>query len=217
MPLPPKSIRPAQEGGGVVKDSDESDTSSNNLWVGNLSPDVTDSDLMALFAQFGPLDSVTSYSSRSYGFVFFKRIEDAKAAKYALQGAFLRGNSIKIEFAKPVCSYLCSLLGLRSYLLCDYCYIFDFDSCIIIYMAKAYMVSRAISMFPMSDNFLNFNFHDNWGFFIQYLTPLHILSTATNLVYEDSALNQKFVERYLLIVNPCLGVDIGLADTGIYQ
>ncbi|KAI9072246.1 hypothetical protein K1719_045795 [Acacia pycnantha] len=101
MPLPAKSIKAAQEGGGSVKDFEDPETPSNNLWIGNLSYDVTESDLMALFAQYGALDSVTSYSSRSYGFVFFKRVEDAKAAKNALQGTLLRGIPMKIEFARP--------------------------------------------------------------------------------------------------------------------
>ena len=81
--------------GRIDGDSDESETSSNNLWVGNLASDVADSDLMDLFAQCGVLDSVTSYSSRSYTFVFFKRIEVAKAAKDTLQGVDLHGHPIK--------------------------------------------------------------------------------------------------------------------------
>ncbi|CAN0857986.1 Flowering time control protein FPA [Linum grandiflorum] len=80
---------------------DGATTPSNNLWVGNLAQDVTDSDLMGLFAKYGALDSVTAYSSRSYAFVFFKRVEDAKAAKDALQGSVLRGVTLKIEFARP--------------------------------------------------------------------------------------------------------------------
>lgn len=127
MPLPTKSIRAAQEGGGTVKDFEDPETPSNNLWVGNLSFEVTESDLMALFAQYGALDSVTSYSSRSYGFVFFKRVEDAKAAKNALQGTVLRGIPIRIEFARPVRSDLCALLGLRSF-----CFMFCAGSCIVI-------------------------------------------------------------------------------------
>ena len=76
--------------------------------------DVTDTDLMNMFAQFGAIDSVSSYPSRSYAFIFFKHMEDAQAAKEALQGVFLRGSSIKIEFARPVCfcSDLCVVLGL---------------------------------------------------------------------------------------------------------
>ncbi|XP_022761621.1 flowering time control protein FPA-like isoform X2 [Durio zibethinus] len=83
------------------KESEECDTPSNNLWVGNLSGETVDSDLMELFNKYGVLDSVATYSSRSFAFVFFKRVEDAKAAKEGLQGATLHGNQIKIEFARP--------------------------------------------------------------------------------------------------------------------
>ncbi|XP_052206411.1 flowering time control protein FPA [Diospyros lotus] len=79
----------------------DSEPPSSNLWVGNLATDVTDADLMNLFSKYGPIDSVTSYASRSYAFVHFKRVEDAKAACEALRGTPFRGNSLKIEFAKP--------------------------------------------------------------------------------------------------------------------
>ena len=52
---------------------------------------------MDLFVQYGALDSVTSYSSRSYAFIFFKRIEVAKAAKDTLQDVDLHGHPIKSE------------------------------------------------------------------------------------------------------------------------
>lgn len=74
---------------------------SNNLWVGNLAPDVTDADLTSLFQKYGQLDSVTAYSSRGFGFLYFKNINDSKEAKDALQGSFFHGNPLRIEFAKP--------------------------------------------------------------------------------------------------------------------
>ncbi|XP_059298912.1 flowering time control protein FPA [Lycium ferocissimum] len=77
------------------------ETPSNNLWVGNLAPDVTDADLTSLFQKYGPIDSVTSYSSRGFGFLYFKNMNDAKEAKDALQGSFFHGNALRIEFAKP--------------------------------------------------------------------------------------------------------------------
>ena len=43
------------------------------------------------------LDSITSYSSCSYAFVFFKQIEVAKAAKDTLQGVDLHGQPTKSE------------------------------------------------------------------------------------------------------------------------
>ena len=52
---------------------------------------------MDLFAWYGVLDNVTSYSSRNYTFIFFKWIEVAKAAKDTLQGVDLHGHPIKSE------------------------------------------------------------------------------------------------------------------------
>ncbi|XP_039033491.1 flowering time control protein FPA-like isoform X2 [Hibiscus syriacus] len=81
--------------------SEESVPTSSHLWVGNVSAETVDSDLTELFSKFGALDSVTAYSSRSYAFVYFKRVEDAMVAREALQGATLHGNHLKIEFARP--------------------------------------------------------------------------------------------------------------------
>ncbi|WVZ01103.1 hypothetical protein V8G54_027172 [Vigna mungo] len=82
-------------------ESEEWGTPTNNLWVGNLPPDVADSDLMELFAPYGSLDALISYSPRTFAFVLFGRVEEAKAAKTNLQGASLRGFQIRIEFAIP--------------------------------------------------------------------------------------------------------------------
>ncbi|TKY48317.1 Flowering time control protein FPA [Spatholobus suberectus] len=90
MPLPSKSV-----------EGEEWVTPTNNLWVGNLPPEVTNSDLMDLFAPCGALDTLISYSSRTFAFVLFRRVEDAKATKTNLQGASLRGIQIRIEFARP--------------------------------------------------------------------------------------------------------------------
>lgn len=74
---------------------------SNNLWIGNVSQDVSEAELKALFEKYGKIDSVTTYSSRNYAFVQFKETEEARSAKLGLQGFFFHGNPLKIEFAKP--------------------------------------------------------------------------------------------------------------------
>lgn len=101
---------------------------SKSLWVGNLAPDMTDEDLVSLFQNFGPVNSITRCNSRGYGFVLFGNIHDSKEAKDALQGSFFHGNALRIEFAKPVCVFLIYvsllfdlyvfLLFLHNYLLC---------------------------------------------------------------------------------------------------
>jgi len=85
------------------------ETPSSHLWVGNLPPDVSEPYLTELFGNHGPLDGITSYASRGYAFVYYKRVEDATVAKNALQGFLIKGNPLKIQFAKLVCSdlFLC--------------------------------------------------------------------------------------------------------------
>ncbi|PKA56255.1 Flowering time control protein FPA [Apostasia shenzhenica] len=72
-----------------------------NLWVGNLSPETVDEDLMAVFRKYGAMEAVTTYIPRTYAFVYFRTIGDAKAAKNDLQGTLVRGRPIRIEFARP--------------------------------------------------------------------------------------------------------------------
>nr|POE55837.1 isoform 2 of flowering time control protein fpa [Quercus suber] len=79
----------------IGNDSDESKMPATPMMMNNHASDIADSDLMDLFAQYGALDNVTSYSFHSYAFVFFKRIEVAKAAKDTLQGVDLHGHPIK--------------------------------------------------------------------------------------------------------------------------
>ncbi|XXG62152.1 hypothetical protein AAC387_Pa05g0575 [Persea americana] len=107
-PPPAKQTPPApdpnpkkQFGNRKETDEDEAAPPSHNLWVGNLSPETTDSDVMSVFARHGALDSVTTYSSRNYAFVYFSNPEDARKAKVALQGHIICGSAIKIEFARP--------------------------------------------------------------------------------------------------------------------
>ncbi|KAK1319902.1 Flowering time control protein FPA [Acorus calamus] len=94
--MPPPSKKPSLETGGgeqgllrrsdLTSAGDDSDLPSVNLWVGNLGSDTTESDLMGIFAKYGALESVSTYPSRNYAFVNFKHLDDAKAAKEALQG-----------------------------------------------------------------------------------------------------------------------------------
>ncbi|KAJ0246642.1 RNA recognition motif domain-containing protein [Hirschfeldia incana] len=83
------------------REPDGSGIQSTNLWVGSLTPDTTESDLADLFGRFGEIDRLTAYASRCFAFIYYRRVEEAVAAKEALQGANLNGSQIKIEFAKP--------------------------------------------------------------------------------------------------------------------
>ncbi|KAJ0973028.1 hypothetical protein J5N97_020987 [Dioscorea zingiberensis] len=82
-------------------DTDDAKVPSLTLWVGHLSPSITDGDLAEIFKKYNALDCTTMHPGRSYAFVYFSNAEDAAAAKKALQGTRVRGSAINIEFARP--------------------------------------------------------------------------------------------------------------------
>lgn len=78
-----------------------SNSSSSNLFVGGLPPDVTESELRKLFSEYGVVESVTCYANRNYGFVNMNSNDDAIRSKDSLNGFLLRAHKLTIQFAKP--------------------------------------------------------------------------------------------------------------------
>jgi len=78
-----------------------------NIYVGNLSPEVTDEDLKALFGQHGQVTSAVVIKdkftgrSRGFGFVEMPGKEQATAALAALNGVELKGQAIRVDEARP--------------------------------------------------------------------------------------------------------------------
>jgi len=71
------------------------------LYVGNLRDIVTTEDLMPVFEAFGPVTSVeivrdSDNKSKGYGFVVYKKKDDAETALNALNGLDLAGQAIKV-------------------------------------------------------------------------------------------------------------------------
>ncbi|WOL11522.1 flowering time control protein FPA [Canna indica] len=85
----------------LSKEPETDGSPSSTLWVGHLSADTSDADVMAAFGKHGALDCTTMHGSRSYAFVYFRLVDEAKAAKNALNGSAIRGSAIRIEFARP--------------------------------------------------------------------------------------------------------------------
>ena len=78
-----------------------------NLFVGNLSFQTTDSELQALFEQFGEITRVQIMTDRdtgrSRGFAFVEMTSDEAAAKAieALNGKELGGRALNVNEARP--------------------------------------------------------------------------------------------------------------------
>ena len=80
---------------------------NKNLYVGNLSPKVTDADLKANFSEAGSVLSVRiikdkfSGQSKGFGFVEMESEEGAKEAITRFNGGQLDGQTIVVNEARP--------------------------------------------------------------------------------------------------------------------
>ncbi len=78
-----------------------------NLFAGNLSFQTTESDLRALFAEFGQVTRVhmamdrETGRSRGFAFVEMPNDDEAKSAMAALDGKDLGGRIIRVNEARP--------------------------------------------------------------------------------------------------------------------
>jgi len=80
---------------------------SARLFVGNLSPDTSSEELLALFSEVGEVDSCNlitdrdSGRSKGFAFVEMKSKDSADSAKEKLNGQELHGKPLKVNDAKP--------------------------------------------------------------------------------------------------------------------
>ena len=78
-----------------------------NIYVGNLSFEVSDEDLRSAFQAFGQVDNASvikdrySDRSRGFGFVEMPSKDEAKSAISELDGSDLKGRALKVNEARP--------------------------------------------------------------------------------------------------------------------
>jgi len=78
-----------------------------NIFVGNLAPEVTESDLATLFRQFGDVKSVQvaramfTDESRGFGFVEMPGKRHSLAAIAGLNGKDFAGRPLRVNEARP--------------------------------------------------------------------------------------------------------------------
>ncbi|MFM1941955.1 MAG: hypothetical protein RI897_937 [Verrucomicrobiota bacterium] len=79
----------------------------NKLFVGNLSYEITDNDLMDAFSAYGSvleanvMQDRMSGRSRGFGFVTMSSAEEARSAVEGLHGTDLGGRSLTVNVARP--------------------------------------------------------------------------------------------------------------------
>jgi RNA recognition motif-containing protein len=78
-----------------------------NIYVGNLSYEVTENDMKTAFSEFGEVTSANiikdkfSGQSKGFGFVEMPNNSEADKAIKSLNGTDLKGRNIKVNQAKP--------------------------------------------------------------------------------------------------------------------
>jgi RNA recognition motif-containing protein len=78
-----------------------------NIYVGNLSREVTEADLQEAFSAFGQVSSASiirdkfSNEPRGFGFVEMPSREEAQAAIAGLMGQQLKGQTLNVSEARP--------------------------------------------------------------------------------------------------------------------
>ncbi|KAK9484541.1 hypothetical protein V1527DRAFT_193211 [Lipomyces starkeyi] len=86
--------------------SEQDGERSLSLFVSGLDVKVTDGQFHSLFSPYGAIESCSimrdphSQESRGFGFVAFRDVEVATAAKNALQGTVIEDKALQIEFAR---------------------------------------------------------------------------------------------------------------------
>ena len=78
-----------------------------NIFVGNLSRDITDEDLQEAFGAFGKITSVSvikdkfTGEARGFGFVEMPNSTEAQSAIAGLNGKMVKGQAINVNEARP--------------------------------------------------------------------------------------------------------------------
>lgn len=82
------------------KTVDLADPSNTNVYVGNISPQLSDQDLRRAFAAFGQVLEVKTYRKAGYGFVRFASHLDAVRSIVAMNGATLHDRQLKCSWGR---------------------------------------------------------------------------------------------------------------------
>lgn len=102
LPSIDEALAKLQGGGGGNRSSA---TIPARLFVGGISDEVTETELRAVFAQFGPVSDAViilnrdTQAPRGFGFVTMANRRDAPRAIEALEGSDLKGKSLVVHVA----------------------------------------------------------------------------------------------------------------------
>jgi U2-associated protein SR140 len=112
-PIPGRSLLDIPPGGalGDILADTNGDPSSTNIYLGNISPKLSEQTLTQLFGRFGPLASIKIMYPRTdeersrgknCGFVAYMSRSDGERAMASLLGKTIEGHEMRMGWGKPV-------------------------------------------------------------------------------------------------------------------
>lgn len=94
-----------------IEETDGKFSGRNRLYVGNLTPDVTEEELTELFLPYGEITEVFMNMEKNYAFVRVDFFANAEKAKRELDGTSRKNRILKIRFAPNATALRVSNLG----------------------------------------------------------------------------------------------------------
>eukprot|EP01117_Protostelium_nocturnum_P005194 TRINITY_DN188_c0_g1_i2.p1 TRINITY_DN188_c0_g1~~TRINITY_DN188_c0_g1_i2.p1 ORF type:complete len:729 (-),score=207.02 TRINITY_DN188_c0_g1_i2:703-2889(-) len=79
---------------------EQSNPPCKNLWLGNLSQDISEDHIRNAFARFGNIEKIRTLPGKNCAFVNFSTVEMANNAKKAMAGQYLMDRPLRINFGK---------------------------------------------------------------------------------------------------------------------
>lgn len=95
-------------------ETEDGSSPSKSLWVGNIDPSLNESDLVSVFSEFGPVESIRLLPEKECAFVNFVNVKDSVVAKNQMQGARMGSCIVKIGFGRSESSSESTQSPLRS-------------------------------------------------------------------------------------------------------
>jgi len=74
--------------------------SVTTVYIGNLGPEISETDLRSNFSQYGLIEEVKTYHDKGYGFVRFQSHEIAAKAIVGSHGSIINGRQIRCAWGK---------------------------------------------------------------------------------------------------------------------
>jgi len=75
-------------------------TTNTTVYVGNLTPDVSDSMIRAVFADYGPIEEIRMQKDKGFAFVRYQTHEGARAAITGMHGKIVGVRAVKCSWGK---------------------------------------------------------------------------------------------------------------------